>query len=407
MPLCRIWKTRSTSQQIRLPWRHLFATIGGRVLPGGVMSSKMNRLETQIAKYKKEIHADSYPMSIGEVINLYREDELDVHPEFQRFYRWSPKQKSQFIESILLGMPVPSFFVAQREDGVWDVVDGLQRLSTILSFVGELKDECKNIIPELELESTTYLTELQGARWSDDDKITSAIRRDFKREKIDFKIIKKESTSDTKYELFQRLNTGGSSLSDQELRNCLLIMINKPFYEWLLRLSSNEDFIGAIPITDTQREQRYDLELVTRFVVLQGVNWQSVRDPGDVGDFITNKMKALANDSTYNFDREERVFRRVFNLINNALGDDAFRKYFHEDRKHKGAFSIALFEAVSLGLAYHIDSYKNNDSTIEALRNKIRGLSSDDFFLKNSGTGVRASLRMPRLINFGRKYFSI
>lgn len=370
------------------------------------MGSRMNELELQIVRYKKEIHADSYPMSIGEMINLYRENELDVHPEFQRFYRWTSKQKSQFIESILLGMPVPSFFVAQREDGVWDVVDGLQRLSTILSFVGELKDEDGNLVDELVLEKTTYLTELGGARWSDNSKITISLKRDFKREKIDFKIIKKESTSDTKYELFQRLNTGGSSLSDQELRNCLLIMLNKPFYEWLLGLSQIDDFVQTIPITETQKDQRYDLELVTRFIVLQGVDWNVVKDPGDVGDFLTNKMRAIAADRSFDQKSAGNNFRKVFQLINAALGDDAFRKYFQAEKRHKGAFSIALFETVTLGLAYNIDRYKISDASIAGLKKKIYALSGEAYFLQNSGTGVRASLRMPRLIKFGRKYFN-
>lgn len=87
-------------------------------------------LQTEIDARRREIHTEGYPMSIGEVVNLYRDDELDIHPEFQRFFRWTPFQKSRFIESLLLGIPIPSVFVNQREDGVWDVVDGLQRLST-------------------------------------------------------------------------------------------------------------------------------------------------------------------------------------------------------------------------------------------------------------------------------------
>ena len=105
------------------------------------MDDKQVSLEQQIEQKRKEIYTDSYPMSIGEIINLYQDGELDIHPEFQRTYRWSITQKSKLIESILLGIPLPSFFVAQRDDGVWDVVDGLQRLSTIFSFLGIYKNE--------------------------------------------------------------------------------------------------------------------------------------------------------------------------------------------------------------------------------------------------------------------------
>jgi hypothetical protein len=75
-------------------------------------------LQDEIDKARAEIRSDSYGVSIGEWISLYEKNELDIHPEFQRFFRWSAKQKSRFIESILLGIPIPQIFVAQREDGV-------------------------------------------------------------------------------------------------------------------------------------------------------------------------------------------------------------------------------------------------------------------------------------------------
>ena len=98
----------------------------------------MSDLQNQIDTARMQVHTDSYPMSIGELINLYDDGELDIHPEFQRIYRWTDEQKSKLIESILLGIPLPSIFVAQRQDGIWDVVDGLQRISTILSFLGKM-----------------------------------------------------------------------------------------------------------------------------------------------------------------------------------------------------------------------------------------------------------------------------
>jgi uncharacterized protein with ParB-like and HNH nuclease domain len=85
---------------------------------------------------RREIRTDGYAMSIGEWISLYEKNELDIHPEFQRFFRWSDTQKTNLIESILLGIPLPPIFVSQRADGVWDVVDGLQRLSTVFQLIG-------------------------------------------------------------------------------------------------------------------------------------------------------------------------------------------------------------------------------------------------------------------------------
>ena len=82
-------------------------------------------LTQEIDARRREIRTDGYAMSIGEWISLYEKNELDIHPEFQRFFRWSDTQKTNLIESILLGIPLPQIFVSQRPNGVWDVVDGL------------------------------------------------------------------------------------------------------------------------------------------------------------------------------------------------------------------------------------------------------------------------------------------
>ena len=119
-------------------------------------------LQDEIEAGRQTVRAESYSMSIGEVVNLYRDHELVIRPEFQRLFRWKTDQKSRLIESIMLGIPIPSIFVMQRDDNVWEVIDGLQRLSTILEFMGELRDEETG---ELEaprrLEATEYLKSLE------------------------------------------------------------------------------------------------------------------------------------------------------------------------------------------------------------------------------------------------------
>jgi hypothetical protein len=219
----------------------------------------------EINENKKKIASDGYPISLGEVVNMYSDGELDIHPEFQRIFRWTSSQKSKLIESILLGIPLPSFFVSQREDGIWDVVDGLQRLATILSFIGVYKDENGKQLPYLVLEKTQYLPNLGGVTWESENALPVEVQRDFKRYKLDFKIIKKESDNTAKYDLFQRLNTGGTSLEGQEVRDCLLIMINISAYEFIKSLAEDYDFIACTPMTDRKEGERYRHELVLRF----------------------------------------------------------------------------------------------------------------------------------------------
>lgn len=370
------------------------------------MRGIMTSLDKEIEQHKKEIHSDSYPMSIGEAVSMYINGEMDIHPEFQRVYRWTLPQKSKFIESILLGIPIPSFFVAQREDGVWDLVDGLQRFSTILSFMGELKNEDGEKLSPLVLTKGGYLSELDGATWNDEEKISKPLKLSFRREKIDFKIIKKESTSDTKYDLFRRLNTGGSELSDQEVRNCLLLMTNREFYEWVIALSRNADFIETTPLSDDKYSEQYNLELLMRFIVFFTLDWSNVTSStiDDIGEFLNDKIVALAKDTSFDTDAMNNIFSKSFQLINAALGSDAFRKFYPSDNKHKGGFSIALFEAISTGIARNILSISTtlDNST---LKKKIENFSVSSEFLSASGSGVRANSRIPKTVPHAIDYF--
>ena len=120
------------------------------------------------------------------------------------------------------------------------------------------------------LSSTEYLPSLEGKYWQKDDEAANSFdqaqRLIIKRAKLGVQIIKKESDKDTKFELFQRLNTGGTALTEQEIRNCILVMINKAFYTWLSGLSKHEGFKSTIPITDRALEEQYDMELALSLI---------------------------------------------------------------------------------------------------------------------------------------------
>ena len=124
------------------------------------------KLIIEIDQKRTEFKTESYPMSIGELINLYEKGEIVINPDFQRYFRWTNTQKSRLIESILLGIPIPSIFVFQRQDGIWEVVDGLQRISTLLQFMSDLP-EIEDIPKKerLRLEATKYLPSLEGMVW--------------------------------------------------------------------------------------------------------------------------------------------------------------------------------------------------------------------------------------------------
>lgn len=365
-------------------------------------------LQNEIDLKSKEIHSDSYAMSIGEIASLYKENELDIHPDFQRIYRWSEVQKTRLIESILLGIPIPSIFVAQRADGVWDVIDGLQRLSTIFEFMGILKNEKGIVKPPLKLLKTAYLPSLNDILWetkeNDEKSLDQTQRLIIKRSKVDVQIVKRESDKEAKYELFQRLNTGGSKLSEQEVRNCLLVMMDKERYNWIKELSNNTDFKECITITERGLNQAFDNELVIRYMIYRNTPPEDISRSTDLSDLITKQMISFIEDPDFDFEDEKQSFIKTFKLLRNALNEDTFRKYSKEKSRFQGPFSISAFEAIIPGLSKNIDQYSEDDT--ELIISIIKELWDDPDFKEHSGAGLRAADRVKYLFPISTKIFT-
>lgn len=311
----------------------------------------------EIKERSKNIQADSYSISIGEIISMYNDEDLDIHPEFQRFYRWTDYQKTRLIESFLLNIPVPPIFVSQRDDGVWDVVDGLQRLSTIFQFVGKYKDENGVTAAPLVLKGTKMLPSLEGKKYQDDNdeanSFTDAERRYLKRAKISLNILLKNSDASSKYELFQRLNTGGTTLTDQEVRNCLMVMTDRDKFNIIQNLSNDEHFKGTLRINGKMYSERYDMELVTRFICLRQECVDNIRNASDFGEYLNERILSLFENENINWAEEERIFRRTFEQLDNAMSDNVFCKYYSDLDRFKGGLSVGAFEIIAIGLGRH------------------------------------------------------
>lgn len=359
-------------------------------------------LQDEITRKRKDIVVDAYPMSIGEIVNLYKEKELDIHPEFQRFFRWDNEQKTNLIESILLGIPIPPIFVSQKQSGKWDVIDGQQRLSSILQFVQVLKNDDDQLTEPLILQRTKFLPSLERVKWDDDSKFTSEQRITFKREKLNFTIIKESGENDdAKYELFQRLNTGGTCLSPQEIRNCLLIMINKQFYSHIISMSQDEHFLKCFPLTDLQQEQRLDLEFVVRFLVYRVITPDTVDRSRNMDSYLTDEIEKIARLENYDINAQIEIFTEAFALLEGILGEDVFKRY--KDSKFTGTVLISAFEAIIPGLSEDIIYWKEHP---EELKLKIQNLYETTEYINATRRGIRPIDRMVQLITFSRSWFT-
>lgn len=361
-------------------------------------------LQDEINSRSKEIYTDRYSASIGELISMYKEGDLEVHPDFQRFFRWELPQQSRLIESFLLNFPIPPIFVNQKENGVWDIVDGLQRISTILQFVGIYKDKDGNLLPPVKLCGTKMLPSLDGKYYDNpddpDNSLTEAQQRFLKRTRIDIIILKKESDSMGKYEVFQRLNTGGSSLSDQEVRNCLMVMVDTDKFNILNDLSNYENFKNVIKISDKAFKERFDLELITRFICLRQEDIQTIRKASDFGEYLNDKIISIFEDLTFDWNHEIEIFKRTFDYINEQLGDRAFSKYNVERQKFEGGFYTAVFEMVAISIGRH-----NGERIDTPLLDKVKKLWSQIQQDDLSWKGYSASGRLVRTLSLGDRLY--
>ncbi|MFB5689921.1 DUF262 domain-containing protein [Bacillus cereus] len=370
-------------------------------------------LDQEVKEKSKEIFTDSYTMSVGEIASMYKDDELELQPDYQRFFRWSNAQKTTFIESILLGIPIPPIFVYQKEDGIWAVIDGLQRLSTIFQFMEILKVDLndKHGVQELELNGTKFLPSLEGKNWSGNDSntISPQIKLFFKRSRLDVKIIKYTSDVDSQYELFQRLNTGGSSLTPQEIRNSLMIMENKQFFEWFEELGEYQHYINCLPLSNKQKDEKEDMEYLLRFFIYKNLQIDgSIKGNEDIAPFLTEKMHELIKDLNFDYNFEKRVFENVFLFLDQALGEDSFKRYDSDKNRFKGALSIAQFEVIIPGLAKAVIRKPFDITQLERtaqLGKMIKDLSEDTRFNEKKKQ-YRPILRMRELVAYSEEYFN-
>ena len=382
-------------------WRNYEGMLREEIIVDRILQPKDTMpLSTEINAMRNEIRTDGYAMSIGEWISLYENGEIDIHPEFQRFYRWNSNQKSNLVESILLGIPIPPIFVSQRVDGVWDVIDGLQRLSTIYQLAGVLKDENGNNVEPLPMEKTKYLPSLEGMKWNDPENPANSFSMEqrllVKRSKISVSIVLRESDEVTKYELFQRLNTGGSHLTPQEVRNCIMVMVNPDFHMHLRQLAQVPSFQETTALSDNNLSEQYDLELALRFLVFSTIELAQYDRSADVGSYLTDQMVEMAKDDTFDWTAAEERFRATFDYLATALGSNAFRRF--SDGRFKGGFLLSPFEVLAYGLGYNYPNFPSTYRVVEIAKE----LYANPTYQQWSGSGVRANSRLPHLLPLGR-----
>ena len=285
----------------------------------------------------EEIQVRTIPVLVDQLVSRVNHQEIELAPDFQRQQDiWGAPQKGRLIESLLLRIPIPVFYVAADEDETWSVVDGLQRTSTIHGFVAG----------EFPLKGLEYLTQFEKHHYQD---LPRPMQRRVNETQLTVNVIEPGTPEDVMFNIFRRINTGGTPLTAQEIRNALH---RGAVHVCLKELAASKEFLAATDNAISVRRMA-DRECVLRFLAFHLDPWESYEE-SDLDTFLGKAMRKINRMSVAQRDTLAVDFRRAMRAAHRVFGKDAFRKRYSATDKRKPV-SKALFESWSVGLARRTD----------------------------------------------------
>jgi uncharacterized protein with ParB-like and HNH nuclease domain len=307
-----------------------------------------------------KIRVETKTMSIDLLLDRIRYDELNLAPDFQRQGGlWKLSLKSRLIESMLIRIPLPAFYMDATDEDKWTVIDGLQRLSTIKSFVIDKK---------LRLEGLEFLDQLEGKNY---DELPRNFQRRILETQVTVYLIEKGTPPEVKFNIFKRINTGGLPLTSQEIRHALH---QGKATKLLEELASSQDFL-AVTQHKIPRERMIDREFVLRFLAFMITPIEDYKS-AEFDSFLSEIMGKINHMTEAEIKSLEMSFSHAMKSSFDIFDENAFRKvYSYDDRKYP--INKALFESWSVNLA-HI-----SQSDIETLKEKKHLLRSSFAQLMN------------------------
>lgn len=314
----------------------------------------------------RELVTQRLDIPVPSLTEMLDHKRLDLQPDFQRRSRWNDQQRSRLIESIIMNVPIPPVFLGEDKYGQYVVLDGRQRLTAIDNFIRQ----------RYALEGLDVWEELNGKTFNELGRVRDFIMRRF----IPAVVILRESSKEIKYDVFDRLNTGGVVLAPMELRNALF---RGPFTETLRELSENQTFrkLWGIPAEMKAREQNLtyqkmtDLELVLRFFGLQDYKrfTDSTKLKGFLSDYMRDRNEAYEQDDSLK-QHDAVAFDRAVQCTWIVFRESAFRK---PKAKKLSPRSAPLADAVMFAFR-NVDPAALTDTISAAIKESFNQLFTTD-----------------------------
>jgi uncharacterized protein with ParB-like and HNH nuclease domain len=292
-----------------------------------------------------DIEISDTPFSVFEYLRQLDKGKITIQPDFQRNQVWTDAQKSKFIESILLNFPLPPIYLNETKDSNYIVIDGLQRSTALKGFYyGSLK-----------LSGLEALPKYNGSCFKD---LPETLQSKFEDKKLTIFVLKPSTPMVVIYDLFNRINTGGTQLNRQEVRNCIFIGKST---QLLKELSEKTYFKKAISLGVSDSRMK-DREVVLRYIAFRWFNYKGEYD-GNMSDYIESAMKKINKMEDAEIQKIKTDFKKVITQSLSIWGNKNFRI---PTKSTKGIINTAVLETVCNYLSHKDDVFiERNKKTIK------------------------------------------
>lgn len=320
-----------------------------------------------------EIDVDISTVNLGSLIDQLENDEIDLQPDFQRATDvWDNVKKSRLIESILLGLPLPSFYFSEDPASQkLSIIDGLQRICAIRDFVLKKEDPLK-------LEGLQFLKNFEGLTYS---QLARPEVKRIKSLKITMNTLRKGTPLDVKYIIFQRVNTAGEPLTPQEMRHALN---QGPAAIFIKELADMESFKKATNYS-VRSKRMQDRDFANRFVAFF-IGYQDYT--GDLDMFLNDKMGELNRMTSEQREGIRVSFDKAMKCCYDIFKEDTFRKRYKLDDRRK-PISKAVYDTLSVNIAWLSDEERKLLlKNAEAFKDGMIRLFNDKKFNFSISTGT-------------------
>lgn len=325
----------------------------------------IERLENEIEKQQRNVSFDTKEYTIEIVVQKYLND-LDKNeneffvPEYQREFVWDDVRQSRFIESLMIGLPIPYIFLAETDKGRYEIVDGSQRIRTLAAFLND----------EFKIKGLEKIEDLNNLVFSNLD---ISRQRKFKNISLKMIVLSERTTDETKNDIFERINRGSDLLKDMEYRKGIY---TGKFNDYLYKLSQNPLYVKLTPIAKWLEKRQEREELLLRFFAFS--EWYpSFSDSKGIAKQLDDYMK----EKNVIFDENiEKEMNKKFNITMEFV--DKYYPYGFAKNEKARQVARPYFEALSVG-AYL--ALKDNPELTISEEKVINVLTDEKFITSVSG----------------------